>query len=102
MPTFLITNAGGGGVTMNTTSGTHTVVVNSNKYHPVGRPVTTGHELFGHGRSLVLGRFSSQHEDAIQTENLIRRVMNIDLINDGSNHANGTCISNPTSLPGYR
>ncbi|MCQ2243890.1 MAG: RHS repeat-associated core domain-containing protein [Bacteroidaceae bacterium] len=102
LPTFLIENAGGGGLTMKTSNGTHTVVVNSSSLHPVGRAVTTGHELFGHGRSLALGRFNSQHVDAIQTENLIRRVMGITSINDGSNHANREYISNPTSLPEHR
>lgn len=53
-------------------------------------------------RSLALGRFNSQHVDAIQTENLIRRVMGITSINDGSNHANREYISNPTSLPEHR
>jgi len=102
MPTRLIISSGGGGVTMPTSSGTHSVIVNSKKYHPVGRPVTTGHEIFGHGRSLALGRTTSQHVDSIQAENLIRRVMNINLINDGSNHGNKSYIPNPTSLPSYR
>ena len=66
------------------------------------RPVSTGHEIFGHGRSLALGRTTSQHVDSIQAENLIRRVMNINLINDGSNHGNKSYIPNPTSLPSYR
>ena len=77
-------------------------LTHSSSLHPVGRAVTTGHELFGHGRSLALGRFNSQHVDAIQTENLIRRVMGITSINDGSNHANREYISNPTSLPEHR
>ncbi len=102
LPTFLITNAGGGGITMRTSSGTHTVIVNSPKYHSQGRPVTTGHELFGHGRSLALGRDDSQHVDAIQAENLILRVMNINSVNDGRNHANGAYIPNPSTLPSYR
>ena len=102
MPTRLIISSGGGGVTMPTSSGTHSVIVNSKKYHPVGRPVTTGHEIFGHGRSIALGRTTSQHVDSIQAENLIRRVMNINLINDGSNHGNKSYIPNPTSLPSYR
>ena len=102
LPTSLIINSGGGGATMKTSSGTHSVIVNSNKHHPVGRPVTTGHELFGHGRSLALGRTASQHVDSIQAENLIRRVMNINLINDGSDHDEKSYIPNPTSLPSYR
>ena len=102
LPTFLIANAGGGGITMKTSSGTHTVIVNSKEYHPLGRPVTTGHEIFGHGRSLALGRDDSQHVDAIQAENLILRVMNINSVNDGRNHANGAYIPNPTTLPSYR
>ena len=103
LPTFLIQNAGGGGLTMRTFNGTHTVIVNHSSLHPLGRSVTTGHELFGHGRSLGLGRSDAQqHIDAIQAENLIRRVMGITSVNDGSHHADGTYISNPTSLPKYR
>ena len=104
LPTFFIENAGGGGLTMRTFNGTHTVIVNSSSLHPVGRSVTTGHELFGHGRSLGLGRSddAQQHVDAIQAENLIRRVMGITSVNDGSHHADGAYISNPTSLPEYR
>ena len=104
LPTFFIENAGGGGLTMRTFNGTHTVIVNSSSLHHVGRSVTTGHELFGHGRSLGLGRSddAQQHVDAIQAENLIRRVMGITSVNDGSHHADGAYISNPTSLPEYR
>lgn len=104
LPTFFIENAGGGGLTMRTFNGTHTVIVNSSSLHPVGRSVTTGHELFGHGRSLGLGRSddAQQHVDAIQAENLIRRVIGITSVNDGSHHADGAYISNPTSLPEYR
>lgn len=57
--------------------------------------VTVGHELFGHARSLALGRLDSQHVDAIQTENLILRVMKKNYINDGSRHADGSIIDNP-------
>ena len=70
--------------------------INSNDIHKIG------HEIFGHGRSLALGRTTSQHADSIQAENLIRRVMNINLINDGSNHDKKSYIPNPTSLPSYR
>jgi hypothetical protein len=51
---------------------------------------------------LSLGRTSQQHVDAIQTENLIYRVMGIKIINDGSNHFNKKRISNPSALPAFR
>lgn len=69
-----------------------------------GRAVTTGHELLGHGRSLALGydKEYQQHVNAIQTENLILRVMGISVINTGSNHGPGTTIPNATDLPSFR
>ena len=59
---------------------------------------TSGLDAYDFGARIT----ASQHVDSIQTENLIRRVMNIDLINDGSNHNDESYIPNPTSLPGFR
>ena len=68
-----------------------------------GRAATTGHELFGHGRSLSLGRTTTQHMDAIRTENLILRMMGKgDLQRDGTGHAQGTKITSPSLLPGFK
>lgn len=101
IPVSLIANQGGGGLTVQTSKGTHSVIVGNN--HPNGRAVTTGHELIGHGRSLAVGRgHDNQHFDAIQTENLILRVMGINYINNGINHGLGTVIPNPSALPGFR
>ncbi|WP_367865792.1 hypothetical protein [Pedobacter sp. WC2423] len=74
-----------------------------NGFNPIGRALTFGHEVFGHGRSAVLGRLDSQHSDAIQLENLILRVMGKGNIQrDGSNHDNNTKISNASAIPSYR
>ena len=103
-PVAFVKNMGGGGLTAQTQKGSYTVIVDEPSLHEYGRPLTTGHEIFGHGRSLALGRISNdqQHIDAIQMENLIRRVMGIKSVNDGRNHMNGKIISNPNELPGYR
>lgn len=63
-----------------------------------------GHELLGHARSLAVGRGrDNQKIDAIQVENLILRVMGINHINNGNNHAPGNIIiQNPTDLPVFR
>ena len=101
IPVALISNFGGDGLTVQTSNGTHSIIVGSK--HPNGRAVTTGHEVIGHGRSLSLGRGqANQHIDAIRTENLILRVMVIGYINNGSNHGPRVIIPNPSILPGFR
>ncbi len=74
--------------------------------HINGRAVTTGHELIGHGRSLSLGRGDAyQHFDAIQTENLILRVMGIHYIRNGEDHGNKIshgAFPECSLLPGFR
>ena len=65
--------------------------------------MTVGHELFGHGRSLALGRTTSQQTDAIQTENLILRVMGFGNIQrTGTGHGDGTPVANPSAFPSYQ
>lgn len=100
-PVSLISNFGGDGLTVQTSQGTHSVIVGNN--HPNGRAVTTGHEVIGHGRSLALGRgHANQHVDAVQTENLILRVIGINYINNGSTHRPRTVIPNPSALPEFK
>lgn len=76
----------GGGITVPTSKGTFSAVVNDPYPHLNGRAVTVGHEIFGHGRPISLGRSVFQNQDAIQTENLILRLMGIPFINDGTSH----------------
>lgn len=45
IPVALISNFGGDGLTVQTSNGTHSIIVGSN--HPNGRAVTTGHEVIG-------------------------------------------------------
>ena len=101
IPVFLVKNRGGEGLTTSTSSGTYTLVFKDNKIHRNGRSVTLGHELFGHARALSLN-IVDQHQSAIQTENLILRIMGIDYIRDGSDHGNRSVLQNPTALPNYR
>ncbi|MEM9859100.1 MAG: RHS repeat-associated core domain-containing protein [Bacteroidota bacterium] len=102
LPTSLVTNLGGSGITTKTETGTHSVIVEDGD-HNGDRSVTTGHELFGHGRSLGLGREDSQHIDAVRTENLILRVKGMgNRQRDGTNHGDRTKIKNPKALPDFR
>ena len=93
---------GGTGITCRTSDGSYSLIALDGNYPLIGRCVTTGHELFGHGRPLSLGRGDRtiSNIDAIQTENLIIRVMGFDLFTDGSNHG-GPFITH-SSLPGFR
>ena len=105
LPAFVVINAGGGGATLAMKNGSVSEIF-IDFQHPNGRAVTMGHELFGHGRPISLGRVSDgksiEHVDAIQVENLILRVMGIDYINNGINHGTHTIIENPSDLPSFR
>ena len=109
--------AGGGSVTGKTKKGTFSLMVSgvsgASDYKdangnyvasPIGREGTTGHEVFGHGRSLMSGRSAAnQHQDAIKLENLILRVMGHQTIQrDGTDHGPKTVISNASALPEYK
>jgi RHS repeat-associated protein len=94
-------SSGAGAVTTQTKKGSHTII--QENAISTSREVTTGHELFGHGRSLALGRTSSQHVDAVRTENLILRVIgqpNKQI--DGTQHGDGSKVQDPKALPGYK
>ncbi|HET6256221.1 MAG TPA: hypothetical protein VFE32_19240 [Puia sp.] len=111
---------GGSGITTKTDDGTFSVLITgldpskggTDYYNsdtktmgssPAGEPGTVGHEVFGHGRSLALGRTGSQQADAIQTENLILRVMGFgNTQRDGTDHGDRTKVDNPSALPGYQ
>lgn len=102
-PVAFIENRGGGGITTPTKKGTHSLIFKNPSFHPNGRPVTTGHEIIGHGRSLSIGRGAvNQHVDAIQTENLILRVMGIPYINTGADHAPNGAFPDCILLPSFR
>lgn len=102
-PVVFIENQGGGGLTTPIKSGTYSLIFKDPSFHPNGRAVTTGHEVIGHGRSLSLGRGEqNQHVDAIQTENLILRVMGIPYINTGADHAPNGAFPGCSLLPGFR
>ena len=103
IPAILVSTIGGGGLTVQTKTGTYSLIMTNSELHPLGISVTVGHELLGHGRSLALGRgHANQHMDAIQTENLILRVMGINFINNGINHGPRTVITNATEIPMFR
>lgn len=102
-PVAFILNKGGGGLTTPTKNGTYSLIFKDSYFHPNGRSVTTGHEIIGHGRSLATGRGDlNQHVDAIQTENLILRVMGINYINTGEDHAPNGAFQGCSLLPGFR
>lgn len=102
-PVAFINNQGGGGLTTPIKNGTYSLIFKNSSFHPNGRAVTTGHEIIGHGRSLALGRGDlNQHVDAIQTENLILRVMGIPFINTGAKHAPNGSFPGCSLLPSFR
>ena len=102
-PVIFINNRGGGGLTTPISNGTYSLIFKDSSFHRNGRAVTTGHEIIGHGRSLSVGRGDqNQHVDAIQTENLILRVMGIPYINTGADHAPNGAFSGCSLLPGFR
>ena len=102
-PVAFIKNQGGGGLTTSVKNGTYSLIFKDSSFHLNGRAVTTGHEIIGHGRSLAVGRGdSNQHVDAIQTENLILRVMGIPYINTGEKHAPNGAFPGCSLLPSFR
>ena len=102
-PVVFIENRGGGGLTTLIKGGTYSLIFKDSSFHLNGRAVTTGHEIIGHGRSLSVGRGDqNQHVDAIQTENLILRVMGIPYINSGATHVPNGAFPGCSLLPGFR
>lgn len=102
-PVIFINNRGGGGLTTPIRNGTYSLIFKDSSLHLNGRAVTTGHEILGHGRSLSVGRGDkNQHVDAIQTENLILRVMGIPYINTGADHAPNGAFPGCSLLPSFR
>lgn len=102
-PVIFINNRGGGGLTTPISNGTYSLIFRDSSFHLNGRAVTTGHEIIGHGRSLSVGRGDqNQHVDAIQTENLILRVMGIPYINTCADHAPNGAFPGCSLLPCFR
>ena len=102
-PVIFINNRGGGGLTTPINNGTYSLIFKDSSFHLNGRAVTTGHEIIGHGRSLSVGRGDqNQHVDAIQTENLILRIMGIPYINTGADHAPNGAFPGCSLLPCFR
>lgn len=87
-----ISASGGKGYNTPTTDGSHSFIVNdTGTEHPEGRrEITTFHEIFGHGiPSAKKASHMINNQNAIRTENLVRRVLGIQQQRDGSNHAGG-------------
>ena len=65
------------------------------------RALTTFHEGFGHGLGILAGLLSTPNQqNSIRYENLVRRVLGITTMRDGTNppHAGGK-VANPTGKP---
>lgn len=88
-------------ITIMTKVGTYSAIY-LNNLSPIDRAIIFGHEIMGHGRSLVLGRTNYQDQDAIQFENLLNRILHTDHFNNGKNHGQGKIIPNAGDLPEYR
>ena len=107
----------GGSQTKQTKKGSYSLVVEDDRSprdyynnlgeqvpNPLGRVLYVFHEVFGHGRSLSLGRGSdNQHGDAIRLENLVLRVAGFSNIQrNGEDHGPKSKIPNNSQLPDYR
>ena len=113
----VLTKLLGGSQTKQTKKGSYSLVVEDDRSprdyynnlgkqvpNPLGRVLYVFHEVFGHGRSLSLGRGSdNQHGDAIRLENLVLRVAGFSNIQrNGEDHGPRTKIPNNSQLPDYR
>ena len=92
---------GGSGFNVSTSDGSHSIILEGEGVmNTLGRRVLdTFHEMFGHG--IATGNNVSNEDNntnAIQLENLVRRVLGIEEQRDGSNHSGGK-IDNPSTLP---
>lgn len=101
-PNFVIESIGGLGLTSATDNGAFIAIL-SYANHTNGLCITVAHELLGHARSLSAGiGKDQQHEQVIRLENLVYRVLGINHINTGSDHADKSIVNNPSQLPDYR
>ena len=96
-----ISRVGGEGYNSPTQNGSHSFIVNDiGTSHGDGRrSITTFHEIFGHG--IASAKKTSDiinNQNAIRTENLVRRVLGIQEQRDGANHAGGK-VFGPSELP---
>ncbi|MDB5142980.1 MAG: repeat-associated core protein [Mucilaginibacter sp.] len=97
----IIQGFGGAGLTVPTATGSYSVVLEGDGVAQSGgrREITSGHEIFGHGIPSAIGASrDANNANAIQTDNLIRRVLGITTFRDGSDHAGGV-QPNPYALP---
>ena len=95
--------SGGSGINYPVDGGSHSVIRSDVDYRETNgrRDIVTMHEVFGHGiPSAKRASDEINNRHAIQTENLVRRVLQIKEQRDGSNHAGGK-ISNPSALPKF-
>lgn len=97
----LIEALGGAGFNVPTEGGSHSIIIEGENVKQSGgnRAVTSFHEIFGHGiPSANKSSATINNINAIRTDNLVRRILNIKDQRDGSNHAGGK-IENPSALP---
>ena len=95
----LVEGLGKEGFNVPTADGSHSFV--SSKATGNLRPITSGHELFGHGIPSANGLSSSDNNNnAIRTDNLIRRLLKMPQ-RDGSDHSGYKegQIKDPQNLP---
>ena len=97
--------AGKEGLTVKSKKGIHAFINDGTGVnHPNGkRAVTTFHEGFGHGLSILNGLKGKANDDnAIRYDNMIRRVMGFSNFRDGTKHGGLTPVVSPNILPAYR
>jgi len=97
----LVHGLGGAGFNAPTKDGSHSIIVEGSGVQQSGgnRAVTTSHEIFGHGiPSAKKTSATINNQNAIRTDNLVRRVLKIQQQRDGSKHAGGK-FATPKALP---
>ncbi len=97
--------AGKEGLTVKSKKGIHAFINDGTGVnHPNGkRAVTTFHEGFGHGLSILNGLKGKANDDnTIRYDNMIRRVMGFSNFRDGTKHGGLTPVVSPNILPAYR
>ncbi len=102
-----IIKTGGEGLAAPTTKGTHAFILDEvGTNHLEGkRFLTSFHEGFGHGFPNIIGiKGDFNNNNAIRYENMIRRVMGIKTMRDGTNPSHGKGVKVPSfnTTPTYK
>ncbi|WP_091099153.1 hypothetical protein [Paenimyroides marinum] len=98
-----VAGVGKEGMAYYSSKGAHAFIINEANHFEEKRALTSFHEGFGHGIPFTQGiKGKSNSDNAIRYENMIRRVMGIETMRDGKDHADLKVVPSHKSLPTYR